>query len=86
MTITSLATSTVSWTVTHPSIDRAHGCVTSVIGPRMVAPCQRGMKAPKRKLQNINPAVHFKVPPEIRPAVYPSYDFCQEKYIIIFTS
>ena len=42
MTITSLATSTVSWMVTHPSIDRAHGCLTSVIGPQMVAPCQRG--------------------------------------------
>ena len=28
--------------VTHPSIDWAHGCLTSVIGPWMVAPCQRG--------------------------------------------
>ena len=28
--------------VTHPSVDQAHGCLTSVIGPRMVAPCQRG--------------------------------------------
>ena len=42
MTITSLATSTVSWMVTHPSIDQAHGCLTSVIGPWMVTPCQRG--------------------------------------------
>ena len=42
MTITSLATSTVSWIFTHPSIDWAHGCLTSVIGLRMVAPCQRG--------------------------------------------
>ena len=42
MTITSLATSTVSWMVTHPSSDRAHGCLTSVIRPWMVVPCQRG--------------------------------------------
>ena len=28
--------------VTHPSIDQAHGCLTSVIGPWMVAPCQWG--------------------------------------------
>ena len=42
MTITSLATSTVSWMVTHPGIDQAHVCLTSVIGPWMVAPCQRG--------------------------------------------
>ena len=40
--ITSLAASTVTWTVTHPSIDQAHGCLTSVIRPWMVAPCQRG--------------------------------------------
>ena len=42
MTITSLAASTVSWMVAHPSIDWAHGCLTSVIRPWMVAPCQRG--------------------------------------------
>ena len=42
MTITSLAASTVSWMVTHPSIDWAHARLTSVIGLRMVAPCQRG--------------------------------------------
>ena len=36
MTITSLATSTVSWTVTHPGIDWALSCLTSVIGPWMV--------------------------------------------------
>ena len=42
MTITSLATSTVSWMVTHPSIDWAHGCLTSVIRLQMVTPCQQG--------------------------------------------
>ena len=40
VTTTSLAASTVSWMVTHPSIDWAHGCLTSVIGPRMASPCQ----------------------------------------------
>ena len=28
--------------VTHPSIDQAHGCLTSVIRPWMVTPCQWG--------------------------------------------
>ena len=32
----------VSHAVTHPSIDQAHDCLTSVIGPWMVAPCLRG--------------------------------------------
>ena len=42
MTITSLAASTVSWTVTHPGIDWVHGCLTSVIGLWMVTSCQQG--------------------------------------------
>ena len=37
-----LAASTEYWTVTHPSIDQAHGCLTSVIRPQMVAPFQWG--------------------------------------------
>ena len=28
--------------VTHPSIEWAHSCLTSVIGPWMVTPCQHG--------------------------------------------
>ena len=35
-------TSSASQTVTHPSINQAHGCPTSVIGLQMVVPCQRG--------------------------------------------
>ena len=42
VTITSLAASTVSWIFAPPSINWACGCLTSVIGPLMVAPCQRG--------------------------------------------
>ena len=38
----SLAATSVSKVVTHPSINWAQSCLTSVIGPWMITPCQQG--------------------------------------------
>ena len=38
--VTSLAATSVAQMVTHPSTNWAHSCLTSVIRPQMVAPCQ----------------------------------------------
>ena len=41
--ITSLAATSVAQTVTHPSTNQAQSCLTSVIRPWTVAPCQQAI-------------------------------------------